>query len=311
MKVVISARNFCFDGCGADELLSQNGFEVINLSDMKISDEEYEIILSEADIIINGFEKMSAPLIRKCKNLKLISIRGVGYDYIDIDECQKQKIALTRTVGCVGEAVSEQVIAYIMHFAREVQNLNANMQKGEWQRIMTDGAFGKTVGIIGFGEIGSSVARKAAALGMRVAYTCKSGEKQTPYEFKSLDELLRISDYVILALPLNSQTENMIDEKAFSLMKENAVLINVARSKIVDNQALKNAAKSGKIKGAAVDVFESEPCTNSILKGAQNIILTPHTAPFTKSNFINMNTRASLNVIEFFSGALEEKYRLL
>ena len=311
MKVIISARNFCFEGCRAKELLEENGFEVVDISNRKFDNEsEYAAALCDADIIINGFEKMSTAVIESCKKLKLISIRGVGYDYIDIEACKRKNIAVLRTVGTVGEAVSEQVIAYIMHFARRIETLNSCMQQGSWNRIMTEGAYGKTIGIIGFGEIGSAVARKANALGMKIVYNCKS-KKDNPYEFMELSELLKISDYVVLALPLNSETESIIDEKALSLMKRDAVLINVARAKIVDEKALRNAVDNGVIKGAAVDVFESEPCTNSVLKGSESILLTPHTAPFTKSNFNMMNTLASENIINFFSGNLDEKYRLI
>ena len=310
MKVVISARNFSFDGCEAEEILKKNGFEVCNISETEFkSEDEYARALSDADVIINGFESISDSVIEKCERLKVISIRGVGYDYFNTEKCRKRGVSVLRTVGCVGEAVSEQVIAYIMHFSRKIDALNSFMQHSEWNRIMTEGAFGKTVGIIGFGEIGSSVAKKANALGMQVVYNCKT-KKNNAYEFKELNELLKISDYVVLALPLNAETEKLIDKKALALMKENAVLINVARANIVDNAALKKAVESGKIKGAAIDVFESEPCTNSVLKGVDNILLTPHTAPFTKSNFINMNNRASLNVIEFFNGTLDEKYKL-
>ncbi len=305
MKVVISARNFVFEGCGAVELLKNNGFEVIDITD---GTGDYSDSVRDADAVINAFEPMSRETLEKCKNLKLISIRGVGYDYIDSSACKDLGISITRTVGAVGNAVSEQVMAYILHFARQINTMNAYMQSGEWKRIMADGASGKTLGIIGFGEIGQALAEKAKAFGMRILYNCITPKEDTAYAYATKEEIYADSDYIVLALPLTDETRHIIDKNAFSKMKRNAVLINVARAGIVDEAALISAVKSGKIRGAAVDVFESEPCTDSALCGIKNIILTPHTAPFTKNNFIDMNMLSAKNVIDFFNGNIDKKY---
>lgn len=309
MKVVISARNFFFDGCGAAELLRSNGFEVCDITDKPLADETaYYNEICDADAVINAFEPMSRALLEKCGNLKLISVRGVGYDYIDAAACRDCGIAIARTVGTVGDAVSEQAMAYILHFARQISALNADMQAGCWNRIMAEGANKMNLGIIGFGEIGQALAKRAAAFGMNIRYFCKTPKPEFEYEFTPLEELLAQSDYIVLALPLNDETRGMIDKNALAKMKRSAVLINVARSGIVDNAALKEAVENGIIGGAAVDVFEAEPCTDSILRGVKNIILTPHTAPFTRNNFIDMNNLAAQNIIDFFSGKIDKRF---
>lgn len=309
MKVVISARNFVFDGCGAVEYLENNGFETVDITGRNLSDEaEYYEAIKDADAIINGFEAISPEMLSKCNKLRLISVRGVGYDYIDVETCRKNNIAIARAVGTVGEAVSELAMAYILHFAREVSRQNESMQSGKWERIMTEGLGKKTLGIIGFGEIGQALAKKADAFGMNVLYYCKTPKVHSKHTFTTLETLYRESDYIVLALPLCDETRNMINEAAFLKMKENAVLINVARAGIVDTFALCNAVKSKRIRGAAVDVYESEPCTNSPLAGIDNILLTPHTAPYTKKNFIDMNMLAAENVVRFFEGSIDEKY---
>ncbi len=309
MKIVISARNFVFEGCDAVDMLKAEGFEVVDATDCGINNEnDYYNIIKDADAVINAFEPMSSKLLERCKRLKLISVRGVGYDYIDSDACRKNNIAIARTVGTVGDAVSEQAMAFILHFAREIDSLNALMQSGKWERIMTEGTKGKTLGIIGFGEIGQALAKKAEAFGMNVLYNCKTPKDEMKYGFSPLPELLEKSDYVILALPLTEETRELIDKNALKKMKRSAVLINVARSGIVDVNALKNAVQSGEIRGAAVDVFETEPCTDSVLKGIDNIILTPHTAPFTRTNFIEMNNLSAQNVINFFRHNIDKKY---
>lgn len=309
MKVAVSARNFYFDGCGAAEFLQRTGFEVCDITDRAFANEaEYYNAICDADAVINAFEPMSRALLERCSNLKLISVRGVGYDYIDAEACRDCGIAIARTVGTVGAAVSEQVMAYILHFARQINTLNDCMQAGEWNRIMTDGVNKKALGIIGFGEIGQALAKRAAAFGMNIRYYCKTPKPEFDYTFTPLDELLAKSDYVALALPLTDETRGLIDKAALLKMKPDAVLINVARSDIVDAVALKSAVEKGVIKGAAVDVFETEPCTDSILRGVENIILTPHTAPFTGNNFIDMNTLAAENIINFFNGTIDKKY---
>lgn len=308
MKVVIMARNFFFDGCDASTLLEQAGYTVRDISGQQLTGEALAAVLQDADAVINGFEPMDADLLSQCRRLRLISVRGVGWDYLDSAVCKARGIAITRTVGTVGSAVSEQVMAYLLSFARQVHRLNASMQAGEWNRIMTDGAAGKTIGIIGFGEIGQAVARKAEAFGMNVLYHCRTPKEGLAYSFVPLNDLLADSDYVVLALPLTEETRGMIDASALAKMKRTAVLINVARAGIVDTEALRAAVESEALRGAAVDVFEHEPCTDSVLKGVPNLLLTPHTAPFTKANFIAMNRLAAQNVIHYFNGTLDKKY---
>jgi D-3-phosphoglycerate dehydrogenase len=247
-------------------------------------------------------------MLKECSNLKLISVRGVGYDYIDTAVCAEMGIAISRAVGTVGKAVSELAMAYMLHFARKVSCQNEAMQRGKWERIMTEGLGGKTLGIFGFGEIGQALAKKAEAFDMKVRYFCRTPKDNPDYLFSSPDEIYANSDYIVLAIPLCEETRKMIDENALSKMKKNAVLINIARAGIVDNNALCNAVKNEIIRGAAVDVYENEPCTDSTLKGVNGIILTPHTAPFTKQNFIDMNMLAAQNVIDYFNGSIDKKY---
>lgn len=309
MKVVITARNFVFDGCDAVALLERQGFETAVIGEgATASEAAYYEAIKDADAVINGFEPISGGLLEQCARLKLISVRGVGYDYIDAEVCRKRGITVARTVGTVGAAVSELAMAYLLHFAREVPRQNEAMQRGKWERIMTEGLCGKTLGILGFGEIGQALAKKAAAFGVQVLYHCRTPKAYSQHTFVPLTTLLAQSDYLVLALPLTAETQGIIDEAAFSKMKRNAVLVNVARAGLVDSKALRDAVTNGRIRGAAVDVYAAEPCTDSLLRGVENILLTPHTAPFTKANFAQMNRLAAENVIRFFDGSIEDKY---
>ena len=312
MKVVVTARNFSTDDKAALKMLQNAGFEVEDHSTEDIgsgTDEKYvRSLVLDADAVICGPEKISNKAIEESKNLKIVSRRGVGYDSIDVDFCKKNGVAVARALGTVEGSVAESVMAYILYFARRIDLQSESMSKGEWKRIMTPGAKNHTLGLIGFGGIGKEIAKRAVPFGMNVLYYCRHPKDEFGAHYAELDELLGKSDYVSINVPLTESTVNMIDEKIFSKMKDGAILINTARSKIVDTNALVDALKSGKLSGAAVDVFDNEPCTDSPLIGLPNVVLTPHTAPFTKENFREMNNRAAKSVIEFFKGTLDSRY---
>lgn len=312
MKVVVTARNFSTDDKTALQMLQNAGFEVDDHSAEDIgsaTDEEYvRSLILDADAVICGPEGISNQAVAESKNLKIVSRRGVGYDSIDVDFCKKNGIAVARALGTVEGSVAESVMAYILYFARRIDLQSESMNKGEWKRIMTPGAKNHTLGLIGFGGIGKEIAKRAVPFGMDVLYYCRHPKDEFGAHYAELDELLSKSDYVSINVPLTESTVNMIDEKTFSKMKDGAIFINTARSKIVDTNALVDALKSGKLSGAAVDVFDNEPCTDSPLIGLPNVVLTPHTAPFTKENFREMNNRAAKSVIEFFNGTLDSRY---
>lgn len=288
--------------------LQQHGFEVADFSEQVFTDEDaYFEALRGADAVINAIEPMGRAGILQ-SDLKLISVRGVGYDYIDAAACREKGVAISRTVGTVEGAVAEQAMAYLMHFARRIDLQSAVMHSGRWERYMAGGLSGMTLGIIGFGGIGQALAARALPFGMNICYYCRTPKKTDKAQYLPLDELLRVSDYVVLALPLTQETRRMIGDKELALMKSSAVLINVARAGIVDTEALRCAVSEGHIGGCAVDVYEKEPCTDSILIGLKNTVLTPHTAPFTKNNFIAMNRLATDNILHFFDGTIDRKY---
>ncbi len=312
MKVVVTARNFSTDDDTALKMLQNAGFEIEDHSAEDIgsatSEEYVRSLVLDADAVICGPEGISNKAIEESPKLKIVSRRGIGYDSIDIDFCKKNGIAVARALGTVEGSVAESVMAYILYFARRIDLQSNSMNRGEWKRIMTPGAKNHTLGLIGFGGIGREIAKRAVPFGMDVLYYCRHPHDEYGAHYAELDELLARSDYVSINVPLTESTVGMINEETISKLKDGAILINTARSKIVDTDALVNALKSGKLSGAAVDVFENEPCTDSPLMGLPNVVLTPHTAPFTKENFREMNKRAAKSVIEFFDGTLGSRY---
>lgn len=174
----------------------------------------------------------------------------------------------------------------------------------------------RAVGSIeGFGGVGQEIAKRAAAFDMNPVYYCRHPLNDLKNKYKAaympLDELLSVSDYVSVNLPLTDETRNMFDSSLINKMKKGSYLINIARGQIVDEEAVRDALCSGRLAGAAVDVFNTEPCTDSLLMGLPNVILTPHTAPYTEENFASSNMLAARNLIDCIAGTVEQKYRII
>lgn len=316
MKIAITARDFSVQDDSAVAMLKAAGHEIYDFSDLDMGSGTHPLDIQravlDADIAITGLEPYSEDVIKKCPNLKLIARRGIGYDSVDINACKAHGVTLTRTVGAIEGSVAEHIMAYILHFARRIDLQNADMQDAFWNRMITPGAKTRRLGLVGFGGIGKEVARRARPFGMDIVYYCRNPKPEWDAEFGArylpLDELLATSDYVSVSLPMNDETTNMFDEAMFRKMKRGSIFINTARGGVMDEYALRDAVKNGLLGGAAVDVFRYEPCDNSPLIGIKNIVLTPHTAPYTEENFSTMNRIAAQNVLDFIDGKLEAKY---
>ena len=315
MKIVVTGRNFATKDTTAMDMLLNAGHEVIVSSKAMGTGTSSKTVYEEvqdADIAIAGLEPYDAEVLAHCPKLKLISRRGIGYDAVDLAACKQHNVTVVRTVGAVEGAVAEQVIAYIFYFARKIHEQTQSMHAHQWQRTMTSGVKNSRLGLVGFGGIGKEIAKRATALGQEVLYYCRhprtEWEKEYNVRYAPLDELLAACDYVSCNVPLTESTRHIFNAEAFAKMKHGSIFINIARSLVMDEQALADAVRSGHLAGAAVDVFQHEPCTDSPLHALENIILTPHTAPFTWENFVAMNNLAAKNVLNFLNGTLDEKY---
>ena len=323
MKLVITARDFSNTGKEAMKILTDFGLEIEDHSEELFGSgsTEDEVIAAahDADIVIAGLETYGKRVLENCPKLRLISRRGIGYDNIDVEYCRANGIRLTRALGAVEDSVAEAVMSYILYFARRVDLQSAYMHKGEWHRLFMPGAKTRTLGLVGYGGVGKAIARKAAALDMPIVYYVRHPSDEAlrgePDEYgalyKGLDELLKVSDYVSLNVPLSGETEYLADADFIGRMKKGSILINIARGKVADEKAIREAIECGHLSGAAVDVFDKEPCTDSLLVGCEGALLTPHTAPFTEENFAVSNLLAAENIINAINGTIEEKYVLV
>ncbi len=244
-----------------------------------ITPEELMGVIADYDgMVVRSRTKVRVPLIDKATNLKVIIRGGVGVDNIDADYAKSKGIKVLNTPAASSNAVAELALAMMFALARELCRADASMKAGRWDKKLFEGAelAGKTLGVIGYGRIGRTLAAKARALGMTVlAYD--------PYvkddSLVSLDDLLKASDYVSLHLPHTAETHHMLSTAQFALLKKGARVIQASRGGTVDEAALYEALVSGHIAGAALDVFTEEPPkSEALLKliALPQVIVTPH-----------------------------------
>ena len=219
-------------------------------------------------------------------HLKIIANYGAGFNNIDFAHAQKKNIWVSNTPGVLHETTADLTWAMLLGIARRIVESDRFTREGKfhgWQGDMFLGGdvYGKTLGVIGCGEIGAAVARRALGFDMRVLYhqrtrLSEAEEKKLNARFVSLDELLKESDFITLHVPLTDQTKYMIGSDQLAMMKPTAYLIHAARGKVVDDKALVNALKNNVIAGAALDVYESEPALTEGMTELDNIIVLPH-----------------------------------
>jgi len=263
--------------------------------------------LAGADaLIVRNRTRVDRDLLEGAPRLKVVGRLGVGLDNIDVPQCEERGIRVIPATGANALAVAEYVIATAMLLLRGAYGSTTAVGRGEWPRsALSDGREidGKTLGVVGFGGIGRLAARRARALGMRaVAFDPQIpddaavwGEEQVAPQ--ALDEVLRMADVVTLHVPLTATTRGLIDAQRLATMKADAILINTARGGIVDEAALAAALKSGKLGGAALDVFTSEPLpSGSPLADCPRLILTPHVAGVTRESNARVSTLIAAEV---------------
>lgn len=231
--------------------------------------------------------RLSDELFDAATNLQWVQAISAGVDSYDLDRLQAEDIALTNASGIHGEPIAEQVLCYLLAFERNVlQGIN-QQHRGVWEKYGGGELRGKTLGIVGLGAIGTRVAELGDALGMTIVGT-KRDPSTAPdvvaeaYGSDGLYDVLARSDYVVLACPLTDETRDLIGRAELSAMKRDAVLVNIARGGVVDEEGLEWAIQQGVIGGAALDVFEVEPLPqDSPLWNLSNVIITPHMAGST------------------------------
>jgi glyoxylate reductase len=256
-------------------------------------------------------EKVNEEFLRAAPKLRIASNVAVGYDNIDVDACTKRGVVVTNTPGVLDETTADFAWTLLMAVARRVAEGEALARSGNWRGWNLDqlcGAdvWGKTLGIVGFGRIGRSVARRASGFHMKIIYTdavraSEEVEKSVNAEFCDMNSLLAESDFISVHVPLLPETRGMFNGPKFLRMKPTAFVINTSRGPVIDEAALVAALENKKIAGAALDVFENEPFLHPGLKRS-NVVLTPHIASASLETRTKMAVMAANNIVAMFNG---------
>ena len=313
MKIVLTDAQTVLDNLVNADILKQFG-EVEEYGLLRY-DEVAEKI-ADADMVVCNKTLLDKNTLRLAKNLKYIGLFATGYNNIDIDYCKAHNIAVCNAGSYSTNAVAQHTFALILEHFNNTSNYNKYVQDGRWNRSKTFSPFvyplselaGKTLGIVGFGNIGRAVAKIANAFEMRVIAYNRSEKQADGVEFVGFETLLEQSDIVSVHCPLNSESENMFDKNAFAKMKKGALFVNTARGGVMVEQDLFDALQSGHLGGAAIDTLKVEPMEEDcILMGAKNCIMTPHIAWAPVETRVRLMNIVADNIRAFLNGTPQNR----
>jgi D-3-phosphoglycerate dehydrogenase len=304
-KVLLTSTSFQDTPGGHHELLEKQGFELVKLRG-PLKEHVMLDVIDQFDGIICGDDEITRAVIVKgvSGKLRIISKYGIGLDKIDLDAAKEFNIPVTNCPGVNQVTVAEHVFALLLSFAKNIIPENRYLQNQQWVRLIGSELFGKTLGVIGTGNVGKEVAKRAVAFGMKVVAFDKFRSEDFAKQYEliycdSVDDLLMMSDIISLNLSLSPETEHLIGNKALSIMKDGVIIVNTARAGLVDQGAILKGVDSGKIKGYLTDVLEEEPMVKDhpFLK-YDNIVITPHIGSRTYENVVNQGTMAVENLLK-------------
>jgi len=267
-----------------------------------ITPEELPNVLPAYDgMVVRSRTKVRQPLIDACPNLKVIVRGGVGLDTIDADYARSKGITVMNTPLASSASVAELAIGYMFALARSLVQATTSMKSEKWEKKQFEGVElgGKTLGLIGIGNIGREVALRANALGMTVLAYDPYVKTADGVKIVGLDDLLKASDYISLHLPKTKESAGMLGADAFARMKAGVRIVNCARGGIIDEQALYEALTNGKVAGAALDVYAEEPPTDWKLVKLPNVIGSPHIGAATKEAQGRVGAEVAQKLIDF------------
>lgn len=313
MKIILTDAQTVLDNLVNADVLKQFG-EVEEYGLLRY-DEVAEKI-ADADMVVCNKTLLDKNTLRLAKNLKYIGLFATGYNNIDINYCKEHNIAVCNAGSYSTNAVAQHTFALILEHFNKTANYNKYVQDGCWKRSKTFSPFvyplaelaGKTLGIVGFGNIGRAVAKIANAFEMRVIAFNRSEKQADGVEFVSFNDLLKESDVVTVHCPLNSESQDMFDKNAFAKMKKGALFVNTARGGVMIEQDLFDALQSEHLGGAAIDTLRVEPMEeNCILMGAKNCIMTPHIAWAPVETRVRLMNIVAENIKVFLRGASQNR----
>lgn len=301
MKIAITTSSFATFSDEPLELLREADIEyVMNPHGRKLAPEETVGLLADCDGVVAGTEELSAAVLEKLPNLKVLSRCGVGMDSVDIPYCEANGVAVLNTPFGPTLAVAELTLGLILDLLRNVTRMDRELRGGTWKKRMGCQLRGKRVGVVGFGRIGQAVADVLRPLGVEIAYAdpYPSCKETTCME---LDELMKWADIVTLHCSKPSASCALIGREQIEAMRPGSWLVNCGRGGLVDEEALYDALKSGHLAGAAIDCFNDEPYAGPLVE-LKTAILTPHIGSYAREGRIQMEVDAVKNCINALKG---------
>jgi D-3-phosphoglycerate dehydrogenase len=309
-KVLITARYFAVDPAPL-EVLRAHGCECVHtdldwtLGDGNVSDVRAVELLHGVDAAIISSLPLTASVLARTPQLKVVAIRGVGYDSVDVPAVTAHGIPLLIAPGFT-ESVADYTFALMLAVSRQVALADRIIRTNRWEVLVSTNIAGKTLGIVGLGRIGKAVARRARGFDMTILATDVVHDEafacQYDVTYLPLSDLLRRADIVSINAPLSQDTRQLVDEQALRLMQPTAFLINTSRGGLVDEQALAAALRQGRLAGAGLDVFHDEPLIDNPFAGLENVVLSPHLAAYAREGLRDTGVIAAQGVVEVLAG---------
>lgn len=306
-KVLVTSSKFIEFEAFVREFLREHNCEIVEHDRHRVMNEEELLqIIGPAEGLVTGLEPVTERVFARAPNLKVVSAGGVGYDHIDLDAANRHGVAVCICAGCNNHSVAELTFGLLLGLARQIYTADRAIRAGQWTRVTGPELWGKTIGIVGLGRVGKSVALLARGFGMRVLASdivwdvTFANEHHVSYV--PLPRLLAEADVVSLHCPLTARTRKLIDARAIERMKPTAYLINTARGPVVDEPALVAALRNGRIAGVGLDVFETEPRENNPYIEFPNVILTTHLGGASNEAMARSLELALMNVTAVLDG---------
>ena len=287
--------------------LRQAGYQVERFSAAAtLSAEAQSAHIGKFDALMVGLDRVSAETMAAAQRLKIVARFGIGVDTVDVQAATELGIVVTNTPGASKIGVAELTIGLMFCLARQLPQHHNRTKAGGWDREVGFELCGKTLGIVGLGQVGQEVARRAACLGMQVLacdiHWDADFARQHNVQRRAFDDILRESDFVSLHVPATADTIGLMGENQLAMMKPGSMLLNTARGVLVDETALYGALTSGHLAGASLDVYAEEPPTDSALLSLNNVVLSPHLGGETHESRQNYSRMCTENVLAVLRG---------
>lgn len=307
-KVLVTATNYSQLCAAGKKLLEEHGCEIIeNPFGRPMTPTELQAFAPQADAVVAGVDTWNSSIFSQMPKLKVISRFGVGVDNINLEDASKAGVKVTNAAGMNANAVAELTIGLLISAMRHIPQLYQTTRQGQWDRFVGEELINRKVGLLGFGNIARYVAKKLMGFEVEVSaydkYPNLEAARDLNVTMCDKEEILRNSDVVILLLPSLKETYHFMNDDAFGMMKPGSYLINTARGALVDEAALYRALTSGRLCGAAVDVYETEPTQkDNPLFTLDNVVTTPHTAAETYKTYHDIGLLTAQAILDVFNG---------